>query len=137
MIENKNNFQIVPYPDMSVLEKNRLWQLMIMERGTWGYEGYGEYARCKNYGECGAMLSIEDVHGVKKEDGKSLKELEKESMVLPNCPETCHRRVSWPAECLRPQFVRPPSSCRLACPIAENGRGFLSSAILATAYPNA
>ena len=31
MIENKDDFQIVPYPDMSVLEKNRLRQLMIME----------------------------------------------------------------------------------------------------------
>lgn len=76
---------IIPCPDMSLLEDPVLSQLVENERELWGHDGYKEYVVCQNR-DCRTLQSIEDVYGERAD--KPLAELEKNGPEIPNCP-TC------------------------------------------------
>lgn len=84
------NFKIIAYKDMSAIDNDALKSLVEHEREVYGYEGFGEYLFCSNP-DCRRMQSIDEVYGVEdsNESYIPLKELEKEGIKTPDCPE-CH-----------------------------------------------
>jgi hypothetical protein len=76
------------YLDLSQLGNQTLDKIIDHEREVFGYRGYGEYAFCTDP-TCRRIQSIDEIYGVSdtKKNFKSLKELEANGCIVPDCPD--------------------------------------------------